>query len=92
MKTNHILIIIVGIMLLVCVCRTSMEYFTDEEKAKVLEEAKKFLESTGDLSEEPFAIAGMLDTYIEEKDLDSIIEASGNNDKDTVSGILKKYT
>jgi hypothetical protein len=68
-----------------------MEYFTDEEKAKVLEEAKKFLESKGDLSEEPFAIAGMLDTYIEEKDLDSIIEASGKNDKNTVSEILKKY-
>ena len=92
MKTNRILLIIVGLLLLVCVCRTSMEYFTDEEKAKVLEEAKKLLESTGDLSEEPFAIAGMLDTFIEEKDLDSIIEASGNNDKDTVSGILKKYT
>ena len=91
MKTNRIALIIVGLLLLLCVFRTSIEYFTDEERAKVLEEAKKLLDSTKDLSEEPFAIAGMLDTYIDERDLESIIEASGNNDKDTVSGILKKY-
>lgn len=92
MKLSKILLLVAVLLIIVWSSRSSSsEYFTDEEKSKALKDTLKYVEETEDLSEEPFTVAGMIDKYIDDDEAGNIIEASGNNDKNVITEIIKKY-